>query len=102
MFQRVENGDFNWVLPNKFLAFSGPHPKSKIENGKCLFIKSVRQLTLGQGFPTWGRDPRGVARPLKEGRRGKFKNKNNFLFNRGSENHHKIPLIMSQISKISS
>ena len=32
-YERVENGDFNWVLPSKFLAFSGPHPKSKIENG---------------------------------------------------------------------
>uniref|UniRef100_A0A2K6S0A2 Dual specificity protein phosphatase CDC14A n=1 Tax=Saimiri boliviensis boliviensis TaxID=39432 RepID=A0A2K6S0A2_SAIBB len=32
-YQRVENGDFNWIVPGKFLAFSGPHPKSKIENG---------------------------------------------------------------------
>ena len=31
--QRVENGDLNWLIPDKFLAFSGPHPKSKIENG---------------------------------------------------------------------
>lgn len=33
VFQKVENGDFNWIVPNKFLAFCGPHPKSKIENG---------------------------------------------------------------------
>lgn len=33
LFQKVENGDLNWVLPNKFLAFCGPHQKSKIENG---------------------------------------------------------------------
>ncbi|XP_071952211.1 dual specificity protein phosphatase CDC14A-like isoform X2 [Antedon mediterranea] len=32
-YERVENGDFNWLLPDKFLAFSGPHAKSKIENG---------------------------------------------------------------------
>ncbi|XP_010212020.1 PREDICTED: dual specificity protein phosphatase CDC14A [Tinamus guttatus] len=32
-YERVENGDFNWIVPAKFLAFSGPHPKSKIENG---------------------------------------------------------------------
>lgn len=32
-YERVENGDFNWILPGKFLAFSGPHPRSKIENG---------------------------------------------------------------------
>ena len=35
-YERVENGDFNWILPGKFLAFSGPHPRSKIENGKIL------------------------------------------------------------------
>lgn len=34
-FQRVENGDLNWIVPGKLLAFSGPHPKSKIENGKA-------------------------------------------------------------------
>ena len=33
LLQKVENGDFNWLLPGKFLAFCGPHPKSKIENG---------------------------------------------------------------------
>nr|XP_006812649.1 PREDICTED: dual specificity protein phosphatase CDC14A isoform X1 [Saccoglossus kowalevskii] len=32
-YERVENGDFNWIIPDKFLAFSGPHNKSKIENG---------------------------------------------------------------------
>ncbi|KAL5016950.1 hypothetical protein ScPMuIL_006539 [Solemya velum] len=32
-YEKVENGDFNWLLPNKFLAFCGPHPKTKIENG---------------------------------------------------------------------
>ena len=35
LLQKVENGDFNWIVPNKFLAFCGPHPKSKIENGMC-------------------------------------------------------------------
>ena len=33
MLQRVENGDLNWIVPQKFLAFCGPHAKSKIENG---------------------------------------------------------------------
>ena len=23
-FEKVENGDLNWIVPNKFLAFSGP------------------------------------------------------------------------------
>ncbi|KAK3090319.1 hypothetical protein FSP39_010921 [Pinctada imbricata] len=32
-YEKVENGDFNWIVPNKYLAFCGPHPKTKIENG---------------------------------------------------------------------
>ncbi|XP_064901865.1 dual specificity protein phosphatase CDC14B isoform X2 [Columba livia] len=31
-YERAENGDFNWIIPNKFIAFSGPHSRSKIEN----------------------------------------------------------------------
>ncbi|UYV83938.1 CDC14A [Cordylochernes scorpioides] len=34
VFQRVENGDLNWIIPEKFIAFCGPHSKSKIDNGK--------------------------------------------------------------------
>eukprot|EP00729_Bicosta_minor_P002050 gene2050-29557_t len=29
-FERVENGDLNWHIPGKFLAFAGPHNKSQI------------------------------------------------------------------------
>eukprot|EP00118_Oscarella_pearsei_P000213 m.4439 g.4439 ORF g.4439 m.4439 type:complete len:502 (+) comp10733_c0_seq2:52-1557(+) len=32
-YEKVENGDFNWIVPGKFLAFSGPHNRSRIENG---------------------------------------------------------------------
>uniref|UniRef100_A0A671XVH6 Uncharacterized protein n=1 Tax=Sparus aurata TaxID=8175 RepID=A0A671XVH6_SPAAU len=32
-YERVENGDMNWIVPGKILAFSSPHPRSKIENG---------------------------------------------------------------------
>jgi len=32
-YERVENGDLNWIVPGKFLAFAGPHEKRKIENG---------------------------------------------------------------------
>lgn len=39
--QRAENGDFNWIIPGKFLAFSGPHPKSKIENGAYGFALTL-------------------------------------------------------------
>lgn len=32
-YEKVENGDFNWITNDKFLAFCGPHPKSKLEKG---------------------------------------------------------------------
>ncbi|XP_037906091.1 probable serine/threonine-protein kinase MARK-A isoform X3 [Hermetia illucens] len=33
-YERVENGDFNWIVPEKFIAFCGPHQKSKtLANG---------------------------------------------------------------------
>lgn len=35
-YKRVENGDVNWIIPGKMLAFSSPHSHSKIENGESL------------------------------------------------------------------
>jgi cell division cycle 14 len=32
-FSRVENGDANWILPDKFLAFAGPYPTPVDEDG---------------------------------------------------------------------
>ncbi|XP_058127188.1 dual specificity protein phosphatase CDC14C isoform X1 [Anopheles coustani] len=32
-YERVENGDLNWIVPGKFLAFCGPQNESRIENG---------------------------------------------------------------------
>lgn len=32
-FERVENGDLNWIIPNKILAFCGPHLKTSVEDG---------------------------------------------------------------------
>ena len=32
-YEKVQNGDFNWLVPEKFIAFCGPHPQSKIDNG---------------------------------------------------------------------
>ncbi|KAL5487217.1 hypothetical protein EMCRGX_G019793 [Ephydatia muelleri] len=32
-YERVENGDFNWIIPGKFIAFAGPHSKNRIESG---------------------------------------------------------------------
>lgn len=36
VFQRVPNGDFNWILPDKFLAFCGPHSERGVKNGYTL------------------------------------------------------------------
>jgi cell division cycle 14 len=32
-YERVENGDLNWIIPEKFIAFCGPHHKSAIDRG---------------------------------------------------------------------
>jgi len=32
-YERVENGDLNWIVPGKFLAFAGPQAKSHAEAG---------------------------------------------------------------------
>ncbi|KAJ0059331.1 hypothetical protein NL108_015506 [Boleophthalmus pectinirostris] len=32
-YERVENGDLNWIIPGKLLAFSSPHQRSKMDNG---------------------------------------------------------------------
>jgi cell division cycle 14 len=31
-YEIVESGDLNWILPNKFIAFCGPHSLSGIDN----------------------------------------------------------------------
>ncbi|XP_031788244.1 dual specificity protein phosphatase CDC14C isoform X2 [Nasonia vitripennis] len=35
-FERVENGDLNWILPGKFIAFCGPHSNNQFEFGYML------------------------------------------------------------------
>jgi len=35
-YEKVQNGDFNWLLPDKFLAFCGPHSRARVENGYTL------------------------------------------------------------------
>ncbi len=39
-YERVENGDMNWIVPSKFLAFSGPHASHHSDAG-------LRTLTPG-------------------------------------------------------
>ena len=31
--ERVQNGDMNWIIPERFLAFSGPSPTPKDSDG---------------------------------------------------------------------
>jgi len=32
-YEKVENGDMNWIVPGKFLAFAGPANKKYDEDG---------------------------------------------------------------------
>eukprot|EP00051_Salpingoeca_urceolata_P035089 m.28115 g.28115 ORF g.28115 m.28115 type:complete len:487 (-) comp8752_c0_seq1:184-1644(-) len=32
-YERVENGDFNWLIPGRFLAFAGPHAARRVAPG---------------------------------------------------------------------
>ena len=34
-YERVENGDLNWILPNKFIAFMGPVDTKVRGRGNC-------------------------------------------------------------------
>ncbi|XP_034241680.1 dual specificity protein phosphatase CDC14C isoform X2 [Thrips palmi] len=40
-YERVKNGDLNWIVPLKFIAFCGPHAKSKIEDGYFIHAPSA-------------------------------------------------------------
>jgi cell division cycle 14 len=33
-YEQVENGDLNWILPGKFIAFSGPSSKVRMPVGQ--------------------------------------------------------------------
>lgn len=33
--QKAENGDLNWIIPDRFLAFCGPHSRTRLESGMC-------------------------------------------------------------------
>lgn len=36
-YERVQNGDLNWVVPNKFVAFSSPSDEDYDHNGYKMF-----------------------------------------------------------------
>lgn len=35
-YEKVQSGDLNWLVPDKFLAFCGPHSRARVENGYTL------------------------------------------------------------------
>lgn len=48
-YERVENGDLNWIIPGKFVAFSSPTEKSKDRFGVHVLkyrIVNSRLLTM--------------------------------------------------------
>ena len=41
-----ENGDWNWIIPNKFIAFSGPHDKARAMQGGLYTLSAVDYARL--------------------------------------------------------
>lgn len=33
-YERLENGDLNWIIPNKFIAFSGPEGERRVDSNE--------------------------------------------------------------------
>ena len=48
-FEKVENGDLNWIIPKKFIAFMGPHD-SRYHDGYRVFTPE----DYGPLFKKWG------------------------------------------------
>ncbi|XP_032421478.1 dual specificity protein phosphatase CDC14AB-like [Xiphophorus hellerii] len=51
-YERVENGDMNWIIPGKILAFSSPHARSRVENGYPLHAPEAYFEFFGQNNVT--------------------------------------------------
>ncbi|CAK6969401.1 cell division cycle 14Aa [Scomber scombrus] len=51
-YERVENGDLNWIIPGKILAFSSPHHRSKTENGYPLHAAEAYFAYFHQNYVT--------------------------------------------------
>ncbi|XP_075405923.1 dual specificity protein phosphatase CDC14B isoform X1 [Tenrec ecaudatus] len=32
-YEKAENGDLNWIIPDRFVAFCGPHTRNRLESG---------------------------------------------------------------------
>ncbi|XP_038598581.1 dual specificity protein phosphatase CDC14B-like, partial [Tachyglossus aculeatus] len=55
-YERAENGDFNWIIPRRFLAFSGPGPGTKAHHGRGVRAVLLRWAALGHRFPVRATD----------------------------------------------
>ena len=59
-FERVENGDWNWIVPGKFLAFATPkgNPKNYYELRPCEFFYSFSSFPFDlASFPFAANNP---------------------------------------------
>jgi len=41
LLQKAENGDLNWIIPDRFLAFCGPHSRTRLESGMQKYETSI-------------------------------------------------------------
>lgn len=61
-YEKVEHGDMNWIVPDKFLAFAGPSATPIDADGTIIFIftsvSRVRDCMLSNAFT----DPSGTRR----------------------------------------
>ena len=48
-YANVDNGDMNWIIPNKFLAFSSPSPSQYDSEGYCTYTPEDYFLFLKNG-----------------------------------------------------
>lgn len=61
-------------MPNKFLAFCGPHPKTKIENGNYMIQANLITIfSTVQGQCSSGRSEQLVSPKKKKKKKGKRK-----------------------------
>ena len=57
-YEKIENGDLNWIIPNKFIAFSSPYDKNKDDSGVfnmldrilCLLQRTMCQYSKNSEF----------------------------------------------------
>jgi cell division cycle 14 len=48
-YSKVENGDMNWIIPGKILAFSSPSDKTHDEQG-VQFAQNLEQIDKSQNL----------------------------------------------------